>query len=104
VVRSGELLKSIAGRIVSLEGTIITIKTSSGRTFTVHFPIDAASNFNATRAQHYEGLTVREGSMLTVHYYEADAAHTTDIPANKLGKSSLMLNLDQGAKGPLKAY
>ncbi len=80
--------KEIMGRIQSISTKSIVIKSSSGRIFTVNFPINAASNFDSVR----DDYTVEVGDMLYVAYNESPGSSSLTIEPSQLQRSVLLLN------------
>ncbi len=83
--------KEIMGRITAIRGKEVDIKTSSGRIFTVAFPIDAVTDFNQSRSPNYQDLKVSLGDALHVDYVKALGANGPTISAQELNRSSLLL-------------
>lgn len=88
---SGDTNKEIMGRITQTDGNNLILKTSSGRLFTIAYPLDTVANFNAIRASNYN-LTVETGDMIIVTYAEQASQQSTTIPTTKIRRSSLLLS------------
>jgi signal peptidase I len=91
----------IMGRIVTHVGDNLEIKTTSGRTFTIVYPIDALANFNNNYAAGY-GITVSTGNEVYVNYYGSKSSSTT-IATNQIMSSSLILK-GNGKASPVELY
>lgn len=100
--------KEIMGRIVELPSDKnIVIKTSSGRTISVNFPIDAVDNFNQNISSNYQGLQVGVGDMLRIDYYENTPPNIETINASQIQLSSLILkniNIKANPDAKLEKY
>jgi hypothetical protein len=96
-------LKEIMGRITKINDTSVILQTTSGRLFTVNFPIDAVTSFNQAHADSTQPLQVAMGDALFVRYSEASNFHDTTITSQQLFDSALLL---KGAvkTGPLEKY
>ncbi len=84
-VTNQAIMKEIQGVITAIEGKTITLRSSSGSTFTVTTPTDAVSIYNTNKAnQYYDGKTVKVGSSVSITYAEDKATHSKNIQAKDL--------------------
>lgn len=84
-------MKEIMGRITGIDGKTVSVKSSSGRTFVVQFPIDAVAEFNTSRSPNYQNIKVVVGDMLHIDYSKVSGADEMTIMAKELSRSSLLL-------------
>jgi len=101
---SNDSMKNIEGRIQSIDGKQIVIKSSSGRLFTINFPIDAVAHFNTTRSRHYNNIKVAKNDMLFVTYFEPSSKKSLDIPVTKLQGADLLIKVGQGPLGAVEKF
>jgi hypothetical protein len=87
---ASDTLKDIAGRIASASGNSLILHTTSGRDFTINYPIDTITSFNTNRSANY-GFTVSVGDELYVRYSEARDAHTPIIQMSQLQSSAIIM-------------
>ena len=102
-IKEGWVHKEIQGVITKIEGSTITIRSSSGTLFTLIPSKDIVKEFNATRSQHYGNRQVEVGNSLGVRYYEDENKHEKTLVDKNL--SYISLQLEMVSKGdPLNAY
>lgn len=83
--------KEIMGRITTFDSFSIILSTTSGRLFTIQFPLNSIAEFNTNRSPNYQGLQVTAGDMVYVSYVEPPHLSGTTVSAEQLFKSSLIL-------------
>jgi hypothetical protein len=104
VRRTGETWKSIGGEITAATNTTMTLTTTSGRTFTVHFPLDAVSWWNETIASNYGNYRVGIGDTVRVDYSESAKISRTTIEASQILHSVLAIDPTIPASQPIQRY
>lgn len=97
-------MKEIQGFITSIDGTSVTIKSSSGSLFTISTPTDIISAYNKNKAsQYYNNQTVKIGSGLGIRYMENPDQHSKSISGKNL--MTVELQIEVLSKGnPIQAY
>jgi hypothetical protein len=84
-------IKEITGVLTEIRDTQVTIRTSSGRNFTIIFGSDPVSEFNRDGAKYYNNDKVTLGDTLWVTYDEPAVMHATTIHTNQIYNAVLMV-------------
>lgn len=100
----GQTYKEIQGVVTAIEGSTVTIRSSSGSLFVITAPTDVIAYYNTNKAaQYYQDQKVKLGSSLTVRYSESATQHSKTIQAKQL--TSMQLQFEIVSKGdPVQAY
>lgn len=96
-------IRDIQGIITKHEGTSLTIKSSSGRLFTMTTSSDVIREFNETRSGVYNNVTVDVGDMLSIQYLEDIHSHAIILNPSQINHIALTLTMIQKSD-PLKKY
>lgn len=96
-INESKIMKTIQGVVTEQNGVSTTIRSSSGKLFTVVNTSNVISTFNNGRAAQYGWPTVKIGSTLDITYVESTEAHSTTISEGQL--QSLMLRTEIVSKG-----
>lgn len=90
--------KEIMGRITAHNGKSIAVKTSSGRTFTIEFPVDPIETFNTQRSSNYQNMLVTTGDMIYAWYSEKIDQADTTVRSSQMYRSNLIIKPAQDLK------
>lgn len=83
--------RTIGGTVSSINGKRLELATSSGRIFTVNFPVEIESWWNQNIGPSHK-YTFGVGDTITVSYVEPRNQHSTTINADQIGSSSITLD------------
>jgi len=97
-------MKEIQGVVTALNGTSMTIKSSSGSLFTITTPTDIVAAYNTNKAaQYYNNQTVQVGSGIGVRYMERTDQHNKSISGKGIVSVQLQIEI-VGKSDPVTAY
>jgi hypothetical protein len=103
IMQNNETMKTIQGVVTTLTNSSATIKTSSGRIFTINTP-GSFGTYNTTKAaRYYNNQYVKVGSSLSVMYVEATGSQNLTIESSQIIETQMMLE-GIGKSDPVKAY
>ena len=95
--------REIQGIMTEHNGATVTIKSSSGRIFTMTTPSDIITNFNQNRSAEYNGVTIAPGDLLMVRYIVDKTDDGLTLEGLQVNSVYVALNMIQ--KGdPLQKY
>lgn len=101
---SGEIVtRHLQAVIQAHAGNVITVKSSSGRVFTLTLPTDILAGFNRTRSAGYGNIKIGVGDTLTIDYQEKANEHTTSLGADKITNVDFAIDFIQKSD-PVKKY
>lgn len=83
--------RDIGGTVSSIDGKSLRFITSSGRNFTIIFPVEIESWWNQNIGPGHK-YTFGVGDTITVSYIESMRQRSTTINANQIGSSSITLD------------
>jgi hypothetical protein len=88
---SPAITKEIGGIITTSNQSVITLRTTSGRTFTVTYPEDEISWWNQTISPNHQNYQIGIGDTLDIIYNQSIDPAATDIQPSQIMRSSLAI-------------
>lgn len=83
--------KEIGGVITASNQNVITIRTTSGKTFTITYPEDEISWWNQNISSNYDNYQVGIGDTLAITYLEAKAESSNNIQTSQIIRSNFAI-------------
>jgi hypothetical protein len=98
-------MKEIGGVMQRFSGKTVTIKTTSGKLYSITFPIDVITWWNQERSPDYDGYQLSNGEIITVMYLEPLNEHSTEIKPSQIFGSRFAIDpKPKSDTSPIKRY
>ncbi len=99
-----EVGKSIGGIITDIHGQNIQLRTSSGRAFTVIFPVPIQSWWNQNIGPNYGNYQIGLGDTVRVDYVESASQGSMTIGSDQIVSSVLAIDPSVPSSNPIRRY
>jgi hypothetical protein len=103
VVDQSATYRHLQAVIQSHKGNVITVKSSSGRIFTLTLPWDILTAFNTSRSGRYNNVKIGVGDMLDINYIEKTNEHATSLDSRTISDVNFVIDFIR-KDDPIKKY